>query len=173
MTTPVSWSGLPRSQWRVPGALCWGIHVRDHRAAPLKQPALALQPSSTEHRKWGDKSSLAGKMLFVQKQYCSSTDIDKNFPSEKCQSSKILQGQVSLVNSNDWSFLASCPLACLLAIPSVPALHSISRFGKCSLAVPPWAEIPRVSSLQCCKEGMHQGSPSIIIVVVILIETDI
>lgn len=169
---PVSWSGFPGSQQRVPGVLCWGVHVRDHLATPLKQPALSLQPYSKEHGKQGDKSSLAGKALFVQKQYCSSTDIDKNFPSEKCQSSKILQGQVSLVNSNDWSFLASCPLACLLAIPSVPALHSISPVS-CnktgSLEAPPWAEIPRASSLQGCKEGRHQGSPSIIIVVVIIL----
>lgn len=160
MTTSVSWSGFSGSQWRGPAALCWGVHIRDHGAAPWS----GLPWLST---KWGDKSSMAGKVLFFSKVLFLNTD--KNFPSEKCQSRKILQGQISLVNSNDWSFLASCPLACNLAIPSVPALHSISRFPAIKLAA--WKCHPelRFPGRHPCKAARRAGIRGVRLLLLLLL----
>lgn len=124
VTAPVSWSALPGSGCRVPFAAeaVSAASVLPHGSSlPWPRSPAPRSTARGQVQPGGDGAPRS-------KWYCSSTDIGNNFPSEKCQSSKILQGRVSAVSSSDWSFLAPCPLARLLAIPSVPALHSASQF---------------------------------------------
>lgn len=102
--TPVPCSRPPGSQWTAPGALCWAVCVQAHCVALLKQFALTLQPLPQTC-----KPSSRSMEREVTNPASSSTD--RNFPREKCQMSKILQGQVRWVSSSWLTFAGSLPAA--------------------------------------------------------------
>lgn len=126
MTTSVFWSGFPGPQQRVPGALCW-VLVRSHGAAPLKEPVLSLHPNPGSRESEVTNSAWQGRYSLLKSGAAHQQTQAKIF-QQKMPTQQLFQGQVSLVNSNDQTFFGPSPLACLLAIPSVPALYSISCF---------------------------------------------